>query len=50
MTGSTACMAMIASTTVCPSGAALATVSAAIMPEAPVRFSTITRWPRIGAR
>src|SRR5262245_36925713 len=39
--------AMVPSSTVCPSGTALETMSAAMVPEWPGRLSTMTCWPRL---
>ena len=46
--GFTASMPMLAKSTVCPSGCVRAAASAAMLPPAPVRFSTTIGWPRIG--
>ena len=48
ITGDTHIAAIAASPTVRPSGAALATVSLAMKPEAPVLVSTTTFWPISG--
>ena len=37
----------VAISSILPSGGALATALAAIMPAAPVRFSTMTGWPNV---
>src|SRR5262245_19867961 len=46
MTGAMACALLIISI-VWPSGGAVATALAAVVPPAPTRFSTTTAWPRI---
>src|SRR5713226_2103559 len=50
MCGATVSEPTVPSSRMCPSGAALATKSVAILPPAPALFSTRTCWPRLSPR